>query len=210
MHTLYIAIFLLSLLGCSEQHSAHQNKEAIVTFERSYTDIFEYEILPATGSNEIVEKGNTAQLLINIPYLFTLGVFPPETVLNEILSKGISDAGMSGGARWKPYKIYHDDFELIFGEVKSLSKLNNLEYIEPDSWVKSFEDWNVWVMYIKRGIPWEEHKRLNNSVIVIEKELKEAEKNNNVDKINELHVKYVVEGMKLSEFIMRHMKYNTI
>ena len=206
MHTLYIAILLLSLFGCSEQNSENQNKGIIVTFERSHTDIFEYEILPPTGSNEIIEKGNTAELLINIPYLFALGVFPPETVLNEVLSKGVSDAGMSGGARWKPYKIYHGDFELIFGEVKSLSKLNNLEYIEPDSWVKSFEDWNVWVMHIKRGIPWEEHKRLNNSVIAIEKELKEAEEKNNASRINALHIKYVEEGTKLSEFIMRHMK----
>jgi hypothetical protein len=178
----------------------------IVNFERSYTDVFEYTILPPMGPNEIVEKGNTAQLLTNIPYLFALGIFPPEKVLNEVLSKGVSDAGMSGGAKWKPYKIKCGDFEPIFKEVKSISKNNNLEYIEPDSWVNSFEDWNVWVMYIKHGIPWEEHKRLNDSVVAIEKELETAKENNNSPRINELHIKYVEEGTKLSEFVMRHMK----
>jgi hypothetical protein len=61
-------------------------------------------------------------------------------------------------------------------------------------------------MYIKHGIPWEEHKRLNDSVVAIEKELETAKENNNSPRINELHIKYVEEGTKLSEFVMRHMK----
>jgi len=193
-------------MGCSEQDSMQQNQGEIVTLERGHADIFEYTILPPTGQNEIIEEGNTAQLLVNIPYLFALGIFPSENVLNEVLSKGVSDAGMSGGARWKPYKIKHSDFESIFKEVKLILKSTNLEYIEPDSWVKSFEDWNVWVMYIKRGIPWKEHKRLNDLVVSIENKLDVAKANNDTNKINELHIKYVKEATKLSEFIMKHTK----
>jgi len=201
-----IALILLLLLGCSEEGNVYESQGTIVIIERSHDDQFEFTILPPTGSGEIVEKVNTAKLLINIPYLLTSGIFPPEKVLNEVLSKGVSDAGMSGGARWKPYKIKTGDFKSVFKEVKSLSTLANLEYIEPDDWVKTFEDWNVWVMYVKHGIPWKEHKRLNDIVVAIEKELDIAKSNNNEDKIFELHLTYVEEGEKLSEYVMRHMK----
>jgi hypothetical protein len=200
-----IAILLFLMIGCSEQDNSHQNQGVTVTIERSRHDSFEFTIMPPTGSGEITVKGNTAKLLTNIPYLFTSGIFPPEKVLNEILSKGISDAGMSGGARWKPYKIKIGDFESIFKEVKSISNSTNLEYLEPDDWVKSFEDWNVWVMYIKHGIPWEEHKRLNDSLVAIEKELEIAKVNNNTARINELHLKNVEAGTRLSEYVMRHI-----
>ena len=203
VHIFFVLISIILLFSCSEQENVHNIQGDTVILERNYSDDFEFVIMPPTGTHEVVEIGNTAKLLTNIPYLYTSGIFPSVEVLNEILSKGISDAGMSGGVKWEAYKVSDDDFDLIFKEVKFLSPFTELEYRKPDDWVKNYEDWNVWVMFIKHAVPWEEHKRLNDIVVVIEKEM-ELAKRNKAD-INELHMKYIVEGTKLSEFIMRHM-----
>ena len=34
-----------------------------MTIKQSHDDVFEYAILPATGAGEVIENGNTAQLL---------------------------------------------------------------------------------------------------------------------------------------------------
>ena len=206
MRIFYIALFSLSFIGCTEQDMTADNIESPVITELSHDQLFEFYIMPPIGSDESTIKGNTATLLTYIPYLYASGVFPSENVLNEVLSKGISDAGMSGGARWTPYNIKKEEFETIFEEVKSISTLTNLEYIEPAHWVKSFDDWNIWVMHIKHNIPWEEHKKLNDIVIEIEKELEVAKANNNHKRINQLHLKYIEESEKLSDYVMRYTK----
>ena len=43
-------------------------------------------------------------------------------------------------------------------------------------------------MFIKKGIPWKEHKRLNDIVVSLESEMREAKINGNEHMINELHL----------------------
>lgn len=50
----------------------------------------------------------------DVPYLGVCGIFPPYHILNEILSSGGSDGGMSPGAVWSPFQISEEEYaELI-------------------------------------------------------------------------------------------------
>ncbi|MBU2870535.1 hypothetical protein [Colwellia sp. E2M01] len=202
---LFVLFSLLFLFSCSEQESELNIQGETIILERSHNDEFEFVILPPTGFHELVEIGNTGKLLTNIPYLYTSGIFPSIDVLNEILSKGIYDAGMSGGVRWQPYKLQQGDFELTFKSVKSISSSSNLEFIEPADWVKTFKDWKVWVMFIKQGVPWKEHKRLNDMVTEIEIKLAAAQLKADISEINRIHLEYIETEQELIDYIDIHM-----
>ena len=94
-------------------HTEDENE--FVTLERSYDEIFSFAVLPATGPGTIPERGNTVDLLLNMPYLLTSGLIPPEFVINELLSHGLDDAGMSGGVRWDTGTGVpgHGEFEMV-------------------------------------------------------------------------------------------------
>jgi hypothetical protein len=206
MRSLNILLLFIFIFGCSKNDIPPPHKEIIITIERNYDEVFQFEILPAMGPDTIQMESATAELLSNIPYLFSSGMVPPAFVVNEILSKGKIDAGMSGGAIWKPYKLKKDNFVPLLKELQNISSLSPLIYREPDGWVKNYEDWNVWVMYIRSGIPWQEHKRLNDAVVSLENQMEVAKQNRDEGKINELHLKSIAAGTELSEFIMRNRK----
>jgi len=183
-----------------------KNGNESVTLERSYEEVFAFEVLPATGPGTIPESGNTVDLLLNMPYLLTSGLIPPEFVINELLSKGLNDAGMSGGVQWEPYQLRPGDFDALATALQQAYTYGELKYKAPDTWVRNFQDWHVWVMYVKHGIPWEEHKRLNDAMVTIEKALQEAERAGDKVRMNKLHLASLKAGGELSEFTMRYLK----
>jgi hypothetical protein len=206
MRILIILILSLSIISCSEGPGLPTSVNQPKLPERNHNEAFSFEILPATGPGALNQHGDTRALLQSIPYLLTSGIIPPEFVLNEILSKGKVDAGMSGGVIWKPYKLNTGSFISLVKELEASSEGGALIYKQPDQWVNSYEDWNVWVMYIKHGIPWEEHKRLNDAVVVLENQIETAKNRNDEAEMRELHLKIVAAGTELSEFIMKHRK----
>ena len=60
-----------------------ENGNKSMTLERSYKEVFAFDVLPAAGPGTIPESGNTVDLLLNMPYLLTSGLIPPEFVINE-------------------------------------------------------------------------------------------------------------------------------
>jgi len=202
-----VAIFLaLFDIACSiEEQKLAYKREITATLERNYEAVFPFEILPATGPGTISESGNTVDLLMHVPYLFASGLIPPESVLNELLSRGQADAGMSGGAQWEPYTLNPGGFDALVQELVEAYAQVPLEYREPDAWVRSFKDWHVWVMYVKHGVPWEEHKRLNDAVVAIENKIKSAKENKDEVQLNELHLQYIRAGTELAEFIVEYL-----
>ena len=194
----------MAFLGCDNKYESVEVVKASME-SKSYSDLIKYQILPPMGPEEIEAEGNTVDLLRNIPYLFSSGLIPPINVINEILAKGLSDAGMSGGVRWPPYQIDPKSFEELLVQLKASEHYKSLEYIEPDSWVHGFEDWNVWVMYIKKGIPWKQHKKLNDIVVNLEREMREAKAHDDEQRINDLHLKTIEAGTNLSEFFMGNL-----
>ena len=183
-----------------------RNGTESVYLERTYNEVFAFDGLPATGPGAIPERGNTVDLLLHMPYLLVSGLIPPEFVINELLALGLNDAGMSGGVQWEPYRLRPGDFEDLAQALQQAYTSGELEYKAPDAWVKNFQDWHVWVMYIKHDVPWEAHKRLNDVAVAIGKSLREAERAGDEERINELHLASLKADGELSEFIMRHLK----
>ncbi len=176
-----------------------------MTPERSFRENFDFEILPGTGPGSVLNQGNTVALLLEIPYLFTSGFIPPESIINELLSRGSRDAGMSGGVQWAPYRLKPGEFDALVQELMSAYPHGPLVYQEPAAWVKTFEDWHVWVMYKRHGVPWEEHKRLNDIVVTLEEGLTKARMENDEARLKTLHLEYIQAGTRLSEFMMAHL-----
>lgn len=202
----------LMMAACTDSNLPTRNNKnnegnTPVTIERSYDEVFAFEVLPATGPGTIPGSGSTVDLLMNMPYLLTSGLIPPEFVINELLSQGLNDAGMSGGVHWTPYRLKPGDFDALVKALQKAYQFGPLEYREPDGWVKDFQDWHVWVMHIKHGVPWKEHKRLNDAMVTIETAQREAERSGDEARIEELHLESLKAGTELSEFIMMHVKH---
>ena len=58
----------------------------------------------------------------------------------------------------------------------------------------------------KKGIPWKEHKQLNDIVVSLESEMGEAKTNGDKQRINTLHLQIVEAGTNLSEFVMENLQ----
>ncbi|NVJ50158.1 MAG: hypothetical protein HWE11_07215 [Gammaproteobacteria bacterium] len=202
-----VLFFLAFLVGCSEQCVNYDTQSVdAVMIERKATDTFNFEILLATGPGSIVEKGNTVDLLNEMPYLLSTKIIPSETVINELLSKGINDAGMSGGVKWEPYKLKQGQFSTVVDLLKKANR--SLEYVEPPTWVSGAHDWHVWIMYYKSGVPWQKHKELNDEYNCIIAKINEAYDAGNKEEAEELHWKSVEVGTRLAEFVTENLRKN--
>ena len=130
---------IMAILGCDSANELI--KGVSVPMEvKNYSDLIKFQYIPPMGSEEVELEGDTLELLKNIPYLFRSGVIPSVDIINNVLSKGLSDAGMSGGARWIPYQIDITNFNELVEKLKLSEGLESIEYIEPDAWVSDFED----------------------------------------------------------------------
>jgi hypothetical protein len=193
-------------MGCDVGRQAAPTQEDLGMMpERSFRENIDFEILPGTGPGSVLNQGNTITLLLEMPYLFSSGFIPPESIINELLSSGSRDAGMSGGVQWAPYRLKLGEFDALVQELMSAYSHGSLVYQEPAAWVKSFEDWHVWVMFMRHGVPWEEHKRLNDAVVALEEAMAKARKDSDEARLNALHLEYIQAGTRLSEFMMEHL-----
>ena len=61
-----------------------------------------------------------AEFVLDVPYLTCHGVIPPRHVLNEVLSSGGGDAGMSPGAVWEPFSISEDEYTTLVADLLEL------------------------------------------------------------------------------------------
>ncbi len=65
---------------------------------------------------------------------------------------------MSGGCRWKPFEIDETQYAALVEELRRRGSFRVLP--EPPSWVKTREDWSIWLDEHDEGVPAEEHRRL--------------------------------------------------
>jgi hypothetical protein len=61
-----------------------------------------------------------AEFILDVPYLICHGVIPPRHVLNEVLTSGGGDAGMSPGAVWEPFSIDEGEYTALIAELLEL------------------------------------------------------------------------------------------
>ena len=114
-----------------------------------------YKILAPVGPGSFSTEGTVADLLFDIPYFFLARIIPPIDVVNEVLQKGVSDAGMSGGCQWKPLQLDPESY------AKLATYLRQMDFVtmpSPD-WVKTHSDWHSWCAEQVLGIPALESRR---------------------------------------------------
>ena len=165
----------------------------------------EYEVLTAVGSGTIKESGTLKDLLFEIPYLLTSGLIPPLRVLNDILRKGIVDAGMSGGCKWQPFEIGQAEYEELAGSLNA-DPDDSFKEVEAPAWVRTHSDWGIWLMEHLSGVPSEEHRKLQQEYDDIERRRREARERGDVELEESLYEKSAEAGDRLSEFIMSHIR----
>ena len=78
---------------------------------------------PAVGGHTFPwQRGTVLDLLLALPV--PLDFVPPLAVINDLLSKGNINAGMSGGASWKPFSIDQAEYEELVEEMLTLPGYN--------------------------------------------------------------------------------------
>lgn len=104
------------------------------------------------------QTGSLVEMLMAMPrarsYVDQWRVVPPIHVLNEILSTGMDDAGMSGGCEWKPFQLSGVEYANLLEELLTSPDLNcerDLELEGATTW-KSWEK-KLWRKYRSRLRP---------------------------------------------------------
>jgi hypothetical protein len=64
-------------------------------------------------------EGSLLTFMYDIPYFPPCGVFPPFHLLNQQLSSGGTDGGMSPGAIWEPFTITVEEYSQLVEEIQS-------------------------------------------------------------------------------------------
>jgi hypothetical protein len=131
-----------------------------------------YKILPAVGSGSFPAEGTVADLLFDIPYFFLAKIIPPIDVVNEVLQKGVMDAGMSGGCKWKPLQLDAKSYAELAAYLRQLDFVNN----QPPDWVKTHPDWHCWCAELVLGIPALENRRQSAEISELDAQARAASK----------------------------------
>ena len=160
----------------------------------------QFTLLPAVGPGEEDVSGTVVDLIKSIPYLLIKRI-PPRVVINSVLKQGEADAGMSGGARWEPFELSNEEYNLVaeYFEDRGLAKVDT-----PD-WVRSQEDWMIWQMEVDHGVPAEEHRRLHQACAEIEAQLEQAKNEGNHEEVEKLHIRYLEVSNQLVEFMKQYL-----
>jgi hypothetical protein len=137
-----------------------------------------FEVLPGVGDETVSLEGPLSEFLESVPTVLQFGVIPPLQVLNDLLQRGSIDAGMSGACRWDPLAVEARDWSELRAALEAGA---GHEYIEPPSWVQTYDDWQVWLLELRHGVPAEEHRRLLDQDAALARELEQAVANNDDD-----------------------------
>jgi hypothetical protein len=161
----------------------------------------DFEVLPALGPEGERHSGTPVDLLRHIPYLLAMQLLPPLVVVNDILSRGEVDAGMSGGARWNAFSLNDQGWREIADVLKTEDGV--VEEAVPE-WVQTMSDWSIWVMERRFGVPADEHRRLSDRAEALRRERDAAREDQ--ERYLELHVAFARAGDELAEFVSRYIR----
>jgi hypothetical protein len=131
-----------------------------------------FEVLPAVGDETVSREGTLSDFLETVPTVLQFGVIPPLHVLNDLLQRGSIDAGMSGACRWEPLVVDSTDWSKLRAALET--KAGQYEYIEPPSWVQTYDEWQVWLLELRHGVPAEEHRSLLEQDAALARQLEQA------------------------------------
>lgn len=147
---------------------------------------------------------SVADFLTDIPYLLIAGIVPPLHVVNNLLAKGISDAGMSGGCRWEPFELTDAEWQQTRAELEQHG--GQLQYVEPPDWVATLEDWQIWIFDHVYGVPAQEHRPLAQRDDELARAIEQAAAEGDEEKVIELHLERYKVGEALADLFNRTLR----
>lgn len=71
--------------------------------------------------------------------------------MNDLFRTGRFDSGMSGGLQWKPFTLTKAEYAGLVRELQN--RRPALGVLEPAPWVKTMEDWDLFLDEVLNGIP---------------------------------------------------------
>lgn len=83
-----------------------------------------------------------AKLLLRIPYFIKASALPPCRVINDLLRRGVYDAGMSGHVSWNPFELDETEYGRVVNELQKLR--SGLLPDDSPLEVQTLDDWNNW------------------------------------------------------------------
>jgi hypothetical protein len=162
-----------------------------------------FEVFAPTGPAGAHIEGTVADLLEYIPYLLAMRIIPPLEVVNDVLRRGHSDAGMSGGCRWEPFKVDSHEWEELREALEARATPHR--YVAPPEWVSSFADWHAWLFEHLYGVPASEHRRLQEQDVELGQEIARALADNDQDRVVKLHAQRNRVNEELSSLFTKHL-----
>jgi hypothetical protein len=161
-----------------------------------------FEVLAGTGPGAHTVRGTVSELVQNIPYLLAPGLVPSLAPRNDLLRRGVSDAGMSGGCRWDPFEIDAEEWTELRDELIA----SGCRWVQPADWVADYEDWLAWLFDRLYGVPAEEHRRLAREDAELARAIERAAAHGDQDALVELHLQRVRVGEEPSTLLSTHMR----
>jgi hypothetical protein len=120
--------------------------------EVEWTDLFALE----SGKQRVT--GTVTELLVGGPYpCLSPPEVPPPSVVNEMLARP-GGGGMNGGRRWRQFALSADDYHEL---VSDLVTSHGYTVVDVPAWVATVDDWHVWIMERRWGVPSEPHRLLS-------------------------------------------------
>lgn len=129
---------------------------------------------PSVGGQGTETEGSVADLVRAIPYLLVTRIMPPLSVLNEALSTGERDAGMSGGCRWAPFELSQSEWEELLAALATAGG-GSVRFVAPPEWVSTLEEWSYWTYEYCYGIPAARNMEVCREIARLEEERSSAE-----------------------------------
>jgi len=159
-------------------------------------DKLKYKLLPPVGPGSFSTEGRVADLLFDIPYFFLAKIVPPIGIVNEVLQKGVEDAGMSGGCKWKPFQLDAASY------AKLTTDLGQMDFvtIQPPDWVTTHSDWHSWCAELVWGIPALESRRQWAEITQLNAQRDAAMKAGNDELATSLH-------LRTNELCAEHLRF---
>jgi hypothetical protein len=160
-----------------------------------------YEILVPLGGTTITKTGDLHQFINNLmPMLGTLNIIPPFRILNDILTSGYVNAGMSGSCKWEPFKI---DMKRYNDLIQALKKIKETPFrtITTPYWVRTRSEWHAYIYEEEMGIPSDKHLQYLEETEKWAQLKSEALKAKDKGLAQQYHSKIIQAGVRLSKFL---------
>jgi hypothetical protein len=125
-------------------------------------------------------------------------------VVNDVLRRGGIDAGMSGACQWEPFEIDATDWSELRSALETGA--DRYEYVEPPPWVQTYDDWQVWLLELRHGVPAEEHRRLLEQDAVLAQEMRQALADGDDERATLLHVQRTDVNNAIARLVMTRLR----